>query len=184
MPFADNSADPRGRPPQIPPQTCFLCLPSQLAKPSNNLLPYNTPSTQNILKRVSSNEKAKRGKRESHFFCILFLRAGTGIMTTKFQFLVLFLWIYRSSLDLRIREGMYHDGESTNISNKFVDELEIEVARSRVRLNPIPCLKRLLLITMGFQSSSLAPSVNQAPPKLKARLARVLNPVESVLETC
>lgn len=60
-------------------------------------------------------------------------------MTPQFQFLVLFPWIYRSSLDLRIREGMYHDWESTKIS-KFVDELEIEVAGSCVRLNPIPCL--------------------------------------------
>lgn len=76
------------------------------------------------MKRSQTSEK-RRVARESCL--ILFMRAYMGIMTQEFQLLVLFLWIYRSSLDLRIREGLYHDGEAMK-NSKIVDDLdEIEV---------------------------------------------------------
>lgn len=112
MPFADNSADPRGRPPQIPPQTCFLCLRS-LQNPQTTYYRIIL-HLHRIYSRGSQAMKRRNVARERVTFFILFLRAGTGIMTPQFQFLVLFLWIYSS------KSGSAYQGR--HVSRWGIDE--------------------------------------------------------------
>lgn len=172
MPFADNSADPRGRPPQIPPQTCFLCFRS-----------LKTPQTTYYriilhLHRIYSrglkqwkSETWQESERVSLYFVFACRYGYHDFTVSTFNLLVLFLWIYRSSLDLRISEGMYHDGESTKkISNYTLMSL-------RSKLQAVACgwiqypVYKVITHHDGI-SKFIPPSVNQAPPKLKAQIGK------------